>query len=298
MWNRARWCAVRIMQLMRFSRVLRIVAYALILASGLAGQGTAIHYDTVPAEDINRRLGDFKDANSARERELQALFEEVGCNGEHLSEQAVKHAHDPNLICILPGQTERQIVVGGHFDFVDRGKGVVDNWSGCSLLPSLYQSLRTFPRRHTFVFIGFTDEEKGMVGSAFYVHQLSKEDLVGISAMVNMDSLGTTPTKVELDRGDKRLAIALGTVASSMHLPLSAVNVHHVGRSDSDSFQDRHVPTIMIHSITNQTWPILHSRDDNMSAMRVGDYYDTYRLIAAYLAYLDVTLDAPDAAGN
>jgi len=32
--------------------------------------------------------------------------------------------------------------------------------------------------------------------------------------------------------------------------------------------------------------------------MRVGDYYDTYRLIAAYLAYLDVTLDAPDAAGN
>jgi hypothetical protein len=32
-----------------------------------------------------------------------------------------------------------------------------------------------------------------------------------------------------------------------------------------------------------------------MAAMRLTDYYDTYRLIAAYLAYLDVTLDASDA---
>jgi hypothetical protein len=120
----------------------------------------------------------------------------------------------------------------------------------------------------------------------------------GISAMVNMDSLGTTPTKVELTRGDKRLANALGTIASWMHLPLNAVNVHQVGRSDSDSFQDRHVPTLMIHSITNETWPVLHSRRDEMAAMRLSDYYDTYRLIAAYLAYLDVTLDAAGSPAN
>jgi len=79
-----------------------------------------------------------------------------------------------------------------------------------------------------------------------------------------------------------------------MHLPLSAVNVHQVGRSDSDSFQDRHVPTIMIHSITTQTFPILHSRLDEMAALRLTDYYDSYRLVAAFLAYLDVTLDADD----
>jgi hypothetical protein len=265
----------------------------LVLALALPGQNVPIDYFTVPADDINRRLADFKNTNSARERELHALFEEVGCNGEHLKEQAVKHAHDPNLICVLPGQTTTQIVVGGHFDFVNRGQGVVDNWSGCSLLPSLYQSLKTSSRRHTFLFIGFTDEEKGLVGSDFYVRQMSKDDVGEISAMVNMDSLGTTPAKVELARGDRRLAAALATVAGSMHLPLSAVNVHQVGRSDSDSFQDRHVPTIMIHSINNQTWPILHSRNDEMAAMRLTDYYDTYRLIAAYLAYLDVTLDAP-----
>ena len=271
-----------------------------VLALGLTsfGQSVSIRTVTVPQDEINRRLGEFKNTNSKREQELRTLFEEVGCGGDRLTEQPVKHAHDPNVICTLPGQSDSRIIVGGHFDFVDRGQGVVDNWSGCSLLPSLYQSLKTFPRRHTFVFVGFTDEEKGLVGSAFYVHQLSDQEVEGISAMVNMDSLGTSPTKVELARGDKRLASALGTVAGSMHLPLNAVNVHQVGRSDSDSFQDRHVPTIAIHSITNETLPILHTRRDEMASMRLSDYYDSYRLIAAYLAYLDVILEAPGSAGN
>ena len=40
-----------------------------------------------------------------------------------------------------------------------------------------------------------------------------------------------------------------------------------------------------------QTVPILHSDSDNLSAIRVDDYYDSYHLIAVYLAYLDGKLD-------
>ena len=72
-----------------------------------------------------------ENTNSKREQELHALFEEVGCSGEHLTEQAVKHSHDPNVIRTLAGQSSR-IIVGGHFDFVNRAQSVVDNWSGCS----------------------------------------------------------------------------------------------------------------------------------------------------------------------
>ena len=226
-------------------------------------------------DEINRRLGDFKNTNSKREQELRSLFEEAGCSGEHLTEQAVKHSRDPNLICVLPGQTDAKIIVGGHFDFVDRGRGVVDNWSGCSLLPSLYQSLKTFPRSIRSSSSLSPTKRREWLGRRFMCRQMSKQEIQGIRAMVNMDSLGTNPTKVELDRGDKRLANALLTVARSMQLPLSAVNVHQVGRSDSDSFQDRHVPTVMIHSITNETWPILHSPRDQMAAMHLSEYYDT-----------------------
>jgi hypothetical protein len=284
---------------MRFSsEISRAAVCTLVLALALSGQSVSIQYETLPADVINRRLADFKDTNSEREQELHALFEEAGCDGDHLTEQAVKHSHDPNVICALPGQTDSQIIVGGHFDFVNAGRGVVDNWSGCSLLPSLYKSIKTSPRRHTFVLIGFTDEEKGLVGSHFYLQQMSKDDVSRISAMVNMDSLGAGPTEFELDRGDKRLATALASVANTKHLPWRVMNVHQVGRSDSDSFQDRHVPTIMIHSITTQTLPILHTSRDQMNQIRPTDYYDTYRLLAAYLAYLDVTLDASNGAGN
>ncbi len=60
------------------------------------------------------------------------------------------------MICVLPGNSEKVIIVGAHFDHVSDGSGVVDNWSGASLLPSLYQALKDHPRKHTFIFIGFT----------------------------------------------------------------------------------------------------------------------------------------------
>jgi hypothetical protein len=130
-----------------------------------------------------------------------------------------------------------------------------------------------------------------MVGSRFYVHELGKEGRQRITAMVNLDSLGLASTKVELDRADKKLANALAVIAADLKLPLNAVNVHNVGKSDSDSFQDSKVPTINIHSVTPETWPILHSPRDQMAAIRLDDYYDTYLLIRAFLAYLDATLD-------
>jgi len=245
----------------------------------------AIQIGTLPRPEIERRLRAFEDTNFKRELKLQSMFEEAGCTGDNLTEQRVKHAQAPNVICTLAGSTSSEIVVGAHFDFVDRGKGVVDNWSGCSLLPSLFQSLKETPRRHTFVFIGFTNEEEGLVGSTFYVHELSKEGRRNISAMVNLDSLGLSPTKMDL--GDKKLAKALTAVAGDLKLPLSMMNVRNLGRSDSDSFQDRGVPSITIHSVTSDTWPILHSPRDQLSAIKLDDYYDTYLLIRAYLAYLD-----------
>lgn len=250
----------------------------------------------VPKPEIERRLTTFKDTNLKRERRLQSLFEEAGCKGDNLVEQRVKHAQAPNVICTLPGDTNSEIVVGAHFDFVDRGKGVVDNWSGCSLLPSLFQDLSTTRRRHTFVLIGFTNEEAGLVGSRFYVHELSKEKRQIIAAMVNLDSLGLSPAKVDVS--DKQLTEALFTVSGRTKLPLSRMSVAGLGRSDSDSFRDRQIPAITIHSVTQDNWRILHGPGDRLSVIRLDDYYSTYLLIRAYLAYLDESLTEPRPQGS
>jgi hypothetical protein len=64
-----------------------------------------------------------------------------------------------------------------------------------------------------------------------------------------------------------------------------------VGSSDSEEFARRKIPRITIHSVTQQTWPILHSSQDNMKAVHLDDFYDSYRLIEGYLVYLDGALN-------
>ncbi len=254
--------------------------------------GANIQFLKLQRSVIEDRLRLAPGEDSSREVSLHKIFEQAGCTAGQLLELPVKHSKLPNVVCTLVGETTRIIIVGGHFDHVTAGGGFVDNWSGASLLPSLYESLKTVLRRHTFVFIGFTDEEKGLIGSRAYVHALSKEEAANISGMVNLDSLGTSTTKLELNRGSKVLANALAAVAQYFKLPLTIVDVHAVGRSDSDSFQDRKIPALNLHSLTQETWPILHTNQDQLAAIQLDAYFDSYRLITAYLAYLDVTLDA------
>jgi putative aminopeptidase FrvX len=242
---------------------------------------------------IEARIKDVVDANDAREAEIKELFEESGCTGDKLSEQTVKGKLPPNVICTLPGKTDQIIVVGAHTDKVSEGHGVVDNWSGACLLPSLYYSLDAQPRHSTYLFIGFTGEEKGMVGSDFYVHHLTPEQRSKIVAVVNMDTLALGPTKVWASHADKALLKALASVAASLKLPLAVMNVDAVGSTDSESFAEVHIPRITIHSVTQETWAVLHSDKDKMSAVKMDDYYESYRLIAAYLAYLDTSLGEP-----
>ena len=47
----------------------------------------------------------------------------------------------------------------------------------------------------------------------------------------------------------------------------------------------------MLHSITQETLSVIHTERDTLSAIRADDYYDSYHLIAEYLAYLDARLE-------
>lgn len=80
-----------------------------------------------------------------------------------------------------------------------------------------------------------------------------------------------------------------------MKLPIDGVNVEGFGESDEEPFIRRGVKTITIHSLTNQNSRVLHSELDALTALSLHDYYDTYRLLAAYLAVLDRQL-GPEAS--
>ncbi|MGC4053804.1 MAG: M28 family peptidase [Paludibaculum sp.] len=220
---------------------------------------------------------------------LKTLFEDAGCGG-HLTELKVKHAKLPNLMCVLPGASEQEVLVGAHFDSVPKVPGVVDNWSGASLLPSLYQSISKQPRKHTFRFVAFVDEEKGLVGSRAYIKDLSAEDRARILGMVNIDSVGTGPMNVGLSDSDEKLIGILRRAAISQKTDIWAVNTDAVGLSDHTSFREAKITAVNVHSLTSKSLALLHSRKDDFAAIDKENYYLTYRVLAIYMVFLDELL--------
>ncbi len=173
----------------------------LVLCLSIAAVAQTIQFSEVSQDTIEKRLGAYVNKNNKREPAIRQIFEDSGCDGDKLTEQPVKSSKAPNLVCSLRGANDSVIIVGAHFDLVEEGDGVVDNWSGASLLPSLYQGIAGIPRNHTFRFVAFSGEEKGLIGSRAYVNQIKKTH-EHVVAMVNMDTLGLTETEVWVNHAD------------------------------------------------------------------------------------------------
>lgn len=262
---------------------------ALWLALAAAAPCEKVVFETWEKSAIEANLRKVVPNNIDREKTLHDLFEQVGCSSDSLTEQKIRGSKVPNLVCTLAGG-EHAIVVGAHSD-AEGGDGVIDNWSGASLLPALYRSLKGAPRRHTFVFVGFSGEEKGLLGSKFYVSHLQREDRAKIRAMVNLDSLGLGPAVIWLSRADKDLARAALQAAMARGARLGSVDVEQVGTTDSETFRDAKIPAITFHSVTQETWKVINGPGDRWTAVKLDDYYDSYCLLALYLAYLDTKLE-------
>lgn len=278
-----------------YSNTFSVLAWLLTLGTVDALAAQTLHFHLVDREVVQQRVTDVPLKNSDRKAKVEDLFRQAGCSS--ISEQPVKGSRLPNAMCLLKGETDQVIIVGAHYDQISPAQGIIDNWSGASLLPSLYEAISNRPRRHSFLFIAFTDEEQGLVGSGYYADHMTREEITHTSAMVNLDTLGLTSTKVWVHHADYNLVLALSTVAHAMNLPLAEVDVERVGRADSDSFTYRKIPRITIHSVTRENLRVLHSSSDTVKELRFDDYYDTYHLLAAYLVYLDSTLDNDQEKG-
>jgi hypothetical protein len=244
-----------------------------------AQQSRTLQFTPSTKETIEKRLRQADD--SKRAAALRTLFEQAGCKGDQLQNQEVKK-YDPNVVCVLKGETENVIVAGAHFD----GKGVVDNWTGASLLPSLFESLSKSPHKHTYVFVGFSGKGNGAEGAQAYIKGLSDEERSRIKAEVNLEALGLSPTKVYAEGSDKRLAGILAAVGNALKTPVLAANLPEKNDT-ARAFAKEKIATISVHSVTQETQKLLESAQGNVDAVHMDEYYDTYRLLCAYMAFLD-----------
>ncbi len=173
-----------------------------------------------------------------------------------------------NVVALLrggdPALAGEAVVVGAHYDHLGHGgqfsmapgdssvhNGADDNASGVAALLAIAERLSRGPRpARTVVFVAFTGEEEGLLGSAFYAGHPAVP-LERTRAMLNLDMvgrLGAGPLIVYgVDTADEWKAMVDGAAAAE------GVQVRGggdgFGASDQTSFYARGLP--VLHFFTN-----------------------------------------------
>ena len=151
-------------------------------ALGLAPKGTQEYYQKFS----------FKPSSNPHEQT------KVDAPGEQDAPQGT------NVLGYMDKGAEKTVVIGAHFDHLGWGgegslfrdsiarvhNGADDNASGVALLLYLADRLNDLPNAQSnYLFIGFSGEEKGLLGSNYFVKNPSI-DLSTVNLMINMDMVG------------------------------------------------------------------------------------------------------------
>ncbi|WP_286220552.1 M28 family metallopeptidase [Marinobacter apostichopi] len=89
------------------------------------------------------------------------------------------------------GNPDNVVMTGAHLDSVFEGAGVNDNGSGSAALIELALQMKKARPRNQVRFAWWGAEEAGLVGSTYYVNNLSEEEKAKIKVYLNYDMIGS-----------------------------------------------------------------------------------------------------------
>jgi Zn-dependent M28 family amino/carboxypeptidase len=73
---------------------------------------------------------------------------------------------------------------------VAAGCGAFDNWTGLVAIAHMYRTVTSLRPSKTIMFVGFGEEEQGLVGSRAMADQIASDQAAEYCATINIDSLG------------------------------------------------------------------------------------------------------------
>ena len=89
------------------------------------------------------------------------------------------------------GDPNNVVIAGAHLDSVNDGPGIQDNGSGSAAILEVAEQMAKVKPRNMVRFAWWAAEESGLVGSTFYVDNLSEEELEDITLYLNFDMIGS-----------------------------------------------------------------------------------------------------------
>ena len=242
----------------------------------------------VSKDEILNELKNAPKTNPDREKKLATLYQQAGAKKEEVKLQKFTGGGTDmnNVIVVKKGETDKTIIIGGHLDKVDKGNGIIDDWSGASMATNVYQTFRTVKTKHTLIFIGFAGEEIGLLGSKHYVSQMTTDDRKNCTAMVNLEVLGVGGPFIWTNGSTDSLEAKLHSVAKDEKLELKDHVINGVG-ADSQPFEKVGIQNITIDGLPDDKLSYIHSENDKFENINKDTYYNTYKLVIAFVKRLD-----------
>ncbi|WP_223588936.1 M28 family peptidase [Neobacillus bataviensis] len=194
--------------------------------------------------------------------------------------------------------TGQIVTIGAHHDSVHLGPGANDDASGVSAVLELARIFVNTPIDTEVRFLTFGSEERGMVGSSFYVSQLPQSDIDRMVAHFQMDMIGGAEAGEDhplgglimytID-GKKNLVTDLGAASGSRMFDV-ALPYGQLGRSDHQPFHDVGIPSaLFIHSPVE---PQYHQPTDTIEHISKEKLQQAASIVGAS-AYQIVRPDTP-----
>ena len=197
-----------------------------------------------------------------------------------------------NVVAYLSNNAENTVVIGAHYDHLGHGdegslyrgdeklihNGADDNASGVVCLFELADQLKKKELKNNFVFVAFSGEEKGLLGSNYFVKNMPMSS-DKVNYMLNMDMVGRL-------EGDKISINGIGTspalemIDSLVVGGLSAQTTKGgIGASDHTSFYLQNIPALHFFSGTHEDY---HKPSDDSHKIN----YDGMQRIVEYMLFI------------
>ena len=155
-----------------------------------------------------------------------------------------------NIVINIPGESEYSLIVGAHYDVVDKAGGANDNGSGVSILISLIKRYYRRENPYSLTFVLFDWEEKKMLGSKAYVSNLNEVNIIGF---VNLDMCGDGNTVVFDHKNDESNLLYKWCVQSCEDLNINHQSLMRIPPGDDVQFEKAGIPSISLAIIPEES---------------------------------------------
>lgn len=174
-----------------YSNVVTLITGGGVTAGGFTPADSSMGHLGFLAKCVGKRTAGSEQETVARDY-ITGQFEALGYTAttqEFEFERDETVVQSANVVVVKPGVSEKQIIVGAHYDSVGVGEGVSDNGSGVAVMLAAAAELAGKNLPYTIKFIAFGAEEVGLQGSQYFASQMTADDIAGTVCMLNLDTL-------------------------------------------------------------------------------------------------------------